>query len=35
VVTAQFDVSCAPGDATPCTVPPEASETLDVTVTAS
>jgi hypothetical protein len=33
VVTAQFDVGCAPADTTPCTVPPAAFETVDVTVT--
>ena len=33
VVTARFDVRCAPADTTPCTVPPAAFETLDVTVT--
>lgn len=31
-VTAQFDVACAPEDTSPCTVPPQASETLHVTV---
>jgi hypothetical protein len=35
VVTAQFNVSCAPADTTPCTVPPEAFETLKVTVAAA
>jgi hypothetical protein len=33
-VTAQFDVRCAPADTTPCTVPPEASQVLTVTVVA-
>jgi hypothetical protein len=32
VVTAQFNVSCAPTATTPCTVPPEAPETITVTV---
>jgi len=32
VVTAQFSVGCAPTDTTPCTVPPQAFETLTVTV---
>ncbi len=31
-VTAQFDVTCAPADTTPCTVPPEALQFLTVTV---
>ncbi len=31
-VVAQFDVACAPADSSPCTVPPQASETLVVTV---
>jgi hypothetical protein len=31
-VTALFDVRCAPGDATPCTVPPESFQSLTVTV---
>jgi hypothetical protein len=31
-VVAQFNVTCAPGDTTPCTVPPGAWETLTVTV---
>jgi hypothetical protein len=34
-VVAQFDVTCAPADTTPCTVPPQALETLTVTVGAS
>lgn len=31
-VTAQFDVRCAPGDTTPCTVPPQALQVLTVVV---
>jgi hypothetical protein len=31
-VVAQYDVTCAPAETTPCTVPPEAFETLTVTV---
>ncbi len=31
-VTAQFDVRCAPGDTTPCTVPPQALQVLTVAV---
>jgi hypothetical protein len=31
-VVAQYDVTCSPADTTPCTVPPEALETLTVSV---
>jgi hypothetical protein len=31
-VVASFQVTCAPGDTTPCTVPPQANQTLTVTV---
>jgi len=34
-VTAQFDVTCAPTDTTPCTVPPTAFQVLTVTVDAA